>query len=80
MAEKEAVSIAAMPSPASAKEAEERMESINPEIERRLLRKLDFKLMPSLWLLFLVSFVDRGNIGEWNVSMPNGSPGDFVCT
>ena len=33
-------------------------------IERRVLRKLDFTMIPLLWFLFLVSFIDRGNIGN----------------
>jgi MFS family permease len=32
--------------------------------ERRILRKLDFKVLPILWLLYLVCFVDRSNIGN----------------
>ncbi|KAK8059943.1 major facilitator superfamily domain-containing protein [Apiospora saccharicola] len=32
--------------------------------ERRLLRRLDFRVLPILWLLYLVSFVDRSNIGN----------------
>ena len=29
--------------------------------EKRLLRKLDFKLLPALTLLYLLSFLDRSN-------------------
>ncbi|KAF2650855.1 MFS general substrate transporter [Lophiostoma macrostomum CBS 122681] len=32
--------------------------------EGRILRKLDFKVLPILWLLYLVCFVDRSNIGN----------------
>jgi MFS family permease len=32
--------------------------------EARLLRKLDLKVLPILWLLYLVCFVDRANIGN----------------
>ncbi|KAK6832877.1 Vitamin h protein [Apiospora arundinis] len=32
--------------------------------ERRLLRRLDFRVLPILWVLYLVSFVDRSNIGN----------------
>ncbi|KAF2703236.1 MFS general substrate transporter [Pleomassaria siparia CBS 279.74] len=32
--------------------------------ESRLLRKLDLKVLPILWLLYLVCFVDRSNIGN----------------
>jgi MFS family permease len=32
--------------------------------ERRILRKLDLKVLPILWLLYLVCFVDRSNIGN----------------
>lgn len=31
----------------------------DPKIERRILRKLDFQVVPLLCVLFLVSFIDR---------------------
>nr|OQO30769.1 hypothetical protein B0A51_02465 [Rachicladosporium sp. CCFEE 5018] len=37
---------------------------IDPEVEKRILRKLDWRVVPVLWFLFLVSFIDRGNIGN----------------
>lgn len=37
--------------------------SVDPEIERRILRRLDLTLLPTLFFLFLVSYLDRGNIG-----------------
>lgn len=67
MEEKDAAAVTTMPSPASpasTKAADESLHPIDPVIEKRILRKLDFKMMPVLWFLFLVSFVDRGNIGE----------------
>ncbi|KAF2084638.1 MFS general substrate transporter [Saccharata proteae CBS 121410] len=36
----------------------------DPTVERRILRKLDFQFVPVLFCLFLVSFIDRGNIGN----------------
>lgn len=35
--------------------------------ERRLVRKLDFRVIPVLGLLFLISFMDRGNIGNAHI-------------
>jgi hypothetical protein len=32
--------------------------------EGKILRKLDLKILPILWLLYIVSFVDRSNIGN----------------
>ncbi|KAI4673168.1 uncharacterized protein J4E78_001675 [Alternaria triticimaculans] len=32
--------------------------------ERRLIRKLDFRILPVLWILYLVNFIDRANIGN----------------
>lgn len=32
--------------------------------EGRILRRLDMKILPILWLLYLVCFVDRSNIGN----------------
>jgi MFS family permease len=37
-------------------------------VERRILRKLDLTLIPILWFLFLVCFIDRGNIGNAKIS------------
>jgi hypothetical protein len=37
---------------------------IDPEEERRLVRKLDWRLIPWLCLLYLISFLDRTNIGN----------------
>ena len=57
-------------SPNSSKsfEADEALVDINPQIEKRVLRKIDFQLVPILWFLFLVSFVDRGNIGNAKIA------------
>jgi hypothetical protein len=35
-----------------------------PEEENKIYRKLDWHLMPILTLLYLLSFMDRGNIGK----------------
>lgn len=40
-------------------------ENCDPAEERRLLRKLDLKLIPFLALLYLCSFLDRVNIGRF---------------
>jgi hypothetical protein len=32
---------------------------IDRAAERRLVRKLDFRVLPVLWLLYLVNFIDR---------------------
>jgi len=37
---------------------------IDPEAEKRLVRKLDWRLIPWLCLLYLISFLDRTNIGN----------------
>lgn len=39
-------------------------ESFNHIDEKKLLRKMDLKLLPILILLYLLSFIDRGNIGR----------------
>ncbi|KAF2234393.1 MFS general substrate transporter [Viridothelium virens] len=38
--------------------------TIDPKVEQRILRTLDFRVVPILWFLFLVSFIDRGNIAN----------------
>lgn len=35
--------------------------------EKKLLRKMDFRIVPTLALLYLMSFLDRGNIGNANI-------------
>ena len=37
--------------------------TLTAEEEKRLWRKIDMKLMPILTLMYLCSFLDRGNIG-----------------
>ena len=36
---------------------------IDPEIEKRVLKKLDRRVVPLLALLYLLAFLDRSNIG-----------------
>ena len=36
---------------------------IDPEAEKRLVRKLDWMLSPMMVLIFLVAYLDRANIG-----------------
>ncbi|GAA5872477.1 hypothetical protein JCM8547_006926 [Rhodosporidiobolus lusitaniae] len=38
------------------------------EEERTLVRKLDWNVMPLLWALFMLSFLDRSNIGNANTA------------
>ncbi|KAH8726936.1 major facilitator superfamily domain-containing protein [Phaeosphaeriaceae sp. PMI808] len=37
---------------------------IDRAAEKRLLRKLDLRILPVLWILYLVNFIDRANIGN----------------
>jgi len=37
---------------------------IDPIAEKKLIRKLDWRLIPWLSLLYLISFLDRTNIGN----------------
>jgi hypothetical protein len=30
--------------------------------ERRLVRKLDFILLPVLWIMYVLAYIDRGNV------------------
>lgn len=41
---------------------------IDSALEKKLLRKLDFRVIPILWFLFLVSFFDRSNIGNAKIA------------
>ncbi len=40
---------------------------LTPEEEARLWRKIDWRIMPILTMMYLFSFVDRGNIGAWSL-------------
>lgn len=35
---------------------------IDPEKEKKLLRKLDLRVVPVLWFLFMLAFLDRTNV------------------
>ena len=37
---------------------------VSKEMERKILMKTDIRVIPILFLLFLVSFIDRSNIGN----------------
>jgi hypothetical protein len=36
--------------------------SPDKEAEKRLLRKLDMRIVPILWLMFMLAFLDRTNV------------------
>ena len=36
---------------------------IDPVAEKKLLRKLDLRVVPVLWFLYMLAFLDRSNIG-----------------
>ena len=38
--------------------------SIDPVAEKKLLRKIDLRLVPVLWFLYMLAFLDRTNIGN----------------
>lgn len=37
--------------------------TVDPIVEKKLLRKIDLHLLPPLFVLFLMAFLDRTNIG-----------------
>jgi hypothetical protein len=45
-------------------ETREQAESTDRQLEKKLLRKLDFKLIRPLFILLLASLIDRVNIGN----------------
>ena len=55
---------------ATSTEADGNLNLFNPDVdtsgvdERKLLRKIDFALIPWLSLLYLLSFLDRSSIGK----------------
>ena len=36
--------------------------------ERALVRKIDLRLLPAIWLMYLLSYIDRTNIGNAKVA------------
>jgi hypothetical protein len=43
---------------------------IDPVAEKKLLRKLDLRVVPVLWFLYMLAFLDRTNIGTFGCSTP----------
>ncbi|KAF2739561.1 MFS general substrate transporter [Polyplosphaeria fusca] len=43
-------------------------EEIDPEVERRVRRKLDFHVVPMVMALYLLAFLDRSNIGNARIA------------
>jgi hypothetical protein len=39
-----------------------------PEAERKLVRKIDLCLLPMLWIMNLLSWMDRANLGNANIA------------
>ncbi|KAK2846422.1 hypothetical protein FQN49_005736 [Arthroderma sp. PD_2] len=44
------------------------VESYSPEETRRILRKVDYRLIPLLTVLYLLAFIDRGNIANAKIA------------
>ncbi|RAO71446.1 uncharacterized protein BHQ10_007458 [Talaromyces amestolkiae] len=42
--------------------------SFSPEEEKALLRKIDMHLLPTIWIMYLLSYMDRTNIGNAKIS------------
>ncbi|KAH8662436.1 major facilitator superfamily domain-containing protein [Xylariales sp. PMI_506] len=49
---------------------------IDPEIEKRIVRKIDMRLMPLTALIYLLCYLDRSNIG--NAKILNSSTGNTL--
>lgn len=43
---------------------------LDPELERRTLRKFDKYLLPPLSVILLLAYLDRSNLGQYAPSMP----------
>ncbi|EPS35334.1 hypothetical protein H072_11281 [Dactylellina haptotyla CBS 200.50] len=41
---------------------------IDPEEERKLVRKIDLIILPTMWLMYLLSYMDRTNIGNAKIA------------
>lgn len=61
--EKSSIEPLTIESASSRVDAAEPVSHVDRTLEKKLLWKLDFRIIPALWFLFLVSFFDRSNIG-----------------
>ncbi|ESK83748.1 mfs [Moniliophthora roreri MCA 2997] len=52
------------------------IEEIDPEAEKRLVRRLDRRIVPSSMIIYLLCFLDRSNIG--NAKVLNSDTGDSL--
>ncbi|KAL6884402.1 major facilitator superfamily domain-containing protein [Trichoderma evansii] len=52
----------------SVEQLESYQSSFTPQEQKRILRKVDWRLVPLLSFLYLVSFIDRGNLGNAKVA------------
>ncbi|KNG83782.1 MFS transporter [Aspergillus nomiae NRRL 13137] len=50
--------------------------SIDPDLERRIVRKIDCRLLPSTAIIYLLCYLDRSNIG--NAKILNSSTNDTL--
>jgi hypothetical protein len=39
--------------------------------EKRLVRKIDKRLMPMLWVMYVMNYIDRTNIGVSGFAIPS---------
>jgi hypothetical protein len=52
---------------------------VDPVAEKTLVRKLDWRLIPWLCLLYLISFLDRTNIGNAKIQGSGNSHAGAEC-
>ncbi|KAH6884494.1 major facilitator superfamily domain-containing protein [Thelonectria olida] len=45
-----------------------RVQAIDPKTERRAVRKVDFYVLPALYIIYMACFIDRANIGNVKVA------------
>jgi hypothetical protein len=51
------------------------------DAEKRLLRKMDMHLVPVVWFMYVMSYLDRANIGNAKVSPPTSpNPTRYMLT
>jgi hypothetical protein len=58
--------------PAPLPRAEDQLDALGipnwRELEKQVVRRLDFTLMPCLWCLYLFNYLDRASIGQARIS------------
>lgn len=52
---------------------------IEPEAERAVMKKFDKYLLPQAFIIILLNYLDRSNLGEWHSNAAQSRSQDVYC-